>query len=113
MGVGDMRMKQNPDFWMSITMALKALWPTLGASFVSCVVCYARLIHDGENRKNKWIEGILCGLLAFSVSHGLSYIGLPDNADVFAGGVIGFIGVEKIREMVLRVVSKKTGGNCD
>ena len=108
-----MRMKQDPDLWMSITLAIKALWPTIGASAISCAVCYARIIHDGERRKNKWIEGVLCGLLSFTASHGLAYIGMPDNSDVFVGGVIGFIGVEKLREIALRVISKKTGDKCD
>ncbi|WON77565.1 phage holin, lambda family [Serratia sp. UGAL515B_01] len=102
-------MKQNPDIWMSLTLAAKAMWPTFGAAVVSGLVCYARIIHDGEKRKNKWVEGILCGFLAFGVSHGLEYLSLPQGTDVFIGAVIGFIGVEKVREIALRAISKKTG----
>ncbi|WP_223537861.1 MULTISPECIES: phage holin, lambda family [Serratia] len=104
-----MKMKDNPDLWPGIVNALKALWPALGGSAIACAVCYARIIHDGERRKNKWVEGILCGLLAFSVSNGLVYLGMPDGSDVFAGAMIGFIGVEKLREYALRFISKKTG----
>ncbi|AGQ31618.1 TPA: phage holin, lambda family [Serratia odorifera] len=104
-----MKMKDNPDLWPGIWAALKAIWPAVGGSLIAGAVCYARLIHDGVHRKNKWIECVLCGLLAFCVYKGAAILNLPEGSDVFIGGAIGFIGVEKVREYALRFMNKKTG----
>ncbi|MEE1920326.1 phage holin family protein [Pseudomonas asiatica] len=40
----------------------------------------------------------------------LEYFALPSNLSVFAGCLVGFIGVEKLREYSDRFMSKKVEG---
>lgn len=104
-----MKLKENPDSWAIIGATLKAIGPQIAGSAISCAVFYARIICYGDKRKNKWVEGLLCGLLSFSLSNGLSIIGLPEGSDVFVGGFIGFIGVHKLREYALHFLNKRMG----
>ncbi|MEX0445241.1 phage holin, lambda family [Xenorhabdus sp. SGI246] len=104
-----MKMKENPDLWADLLDGLKNSWPQISGSVLAIVICYGRLVYDGVDRKNKWIEGILCGALSWGISSGLELFGIPSNAAPFVGGLVGFIGVEKIREFAIRTINKRLG----
>ncbi|MDD1979637.1 MULTISPECIES: phage holin, lambda family [Pseudomonas] len=53
------------------------------------------------------LEGILCGLIGTSLMPVLEYFSLPTNLAVFAGCMVGFIGVEKLRDYSDRFMSRK------
>lgn len=108
-------MKDNPEIWGDV---LVSLWPKIAAAAAAVLIRYGMLIYDGEKRKNKWVEGIVCGVFAGCIAGTVSLIpGLPDEAvQILApsiGGLIGFVGVEKIRESAMSVLDKKTGGNSE
>ncbi|OWO84000.1 phage holin, lambda family [Photorhabdus luminescens] len=104
-------MKNNPDLWTEILQGLKDAWPQISGSIAAIIVCYGRLIYDGVDRKNKWIEGILCGALSLCISSALDIIGVPASAAPFAGGLVGFIGVEKLREIAINTFNRRVGGD--
>lgn len=89
-------------------------WPKIAAAAVAVLIRYGMLIYDGEKRKNKWVEGIVCGVFAGCSAGTVALIpGLPPEAvqilAPFVGGLIGFVGVEKIRESAMRMLDRKTG----
>ncbi|MBE8597407.1 phage holin family protein [Xenorhabdus sp. BG5] len=46
----------------------------MSGAILAAGICYGRLIYGGVERKNKWIEGVLCGALSWGISSGLSPI---------------------------------------
>ncbi|KHS77009.1 hypothetical protein QT13_01850 [Pectobacterium brasiliense] len=102
--------ERDVGFWAEVLNGLKNSWPQLSSALIAAAICYGRLIYDGVERKNKWIEGVLCGALSWAMSSGLEIFSIPLTASAFVGGLIGFIGVEKIREIAIRAISRRVGG---
>ncbi len=44
-------------------------------------------------------EGRLCGALSLCVTSALDVVGLPVSISPFVGGIVGFVGVDKLREI--------------
>ncbi len=99
------------DLWADVLKGLQHAWPQISGATLAATVCYGRLIYDGVDRKNKWIEGVLCGALSLAISSSLDVVGLPISLSPFVGGLVGFIGVEKLREIAMRVISRRVGGD--
>ncbi|MDE9427805.1 phage holin, lambda family [Xenorhabdus bovienii] len=104
-----MKMKENPDVWVELLNGLQNSWPQISGSLLAIVICYGRLIYDGVERKNRWVEALLCGALSWSASSGLEMFGIPGSFAPAIGGAIGFMGVEKIRGIAIRAINKRLG----
>lgn len=103
--------ERDPGFWADVLNSLKAHWPQISGAIFAVAICYGRLIYDGAERKDHWIEPVLCGLLAWSASFGLELVGMPMSVAPFLGGVVGFLGVKKIRNIAISAISKRVGSN--
>ncbi|MCP9269368.1 phage holin, lambda family [Xenorhabdus sp. XENO-1] len=106
-------MKEQPDLWVEIVNGLKQSWPQISGSVLVAAICYGRLIYDGVERRNRWVEPLLCGALSWGISSGLELFGVPGTVSPALGGAVGFIGVEKLREFAFRAISKRLGGKSD
>lgn len=104
---------KNPEFWAEILTGFKNAWPQLLGALFAGLIAYGRLIYDGATRKNKWLEGVLCGALSLCITSALDVVGLPVSVSPFVGGVVGFIGVDKLREIAISALRKKAGVNDD
>ncbi|KLT36537.1 endonuclease [Salmonella enterica subsp. enterica serovar Typhimurium] len=84
-------MKMNdktPEFWAAVLTGLKNAWPQILGALMAGLIAYGRLIYDGATRKNKWLEGVLCGALSLCVTSALDVVlRFP-----FPFGGIGFVG---------------------
>lgn len=98
--------EKSPDFWA----ALAAWWTANQASahgvFLAAVIAMVRVIYGGGRLRQMILEGALCGLATLALIPALEYLGLPESMASFAGGMVGFLGVEKIREL-----AERFGGN--
>ncbi|WGO84678.1 phage holin, lambda family [Arsenophonus apicola] len=92
-----------------IFYTIKNAWPQLSGVALAIFIRYACFIYDGDARKNKWAECLLCGALSWAVISGAEFIGIPNGASGMIGGAIGFLGVEKIRDIAHRIISKRLG----
>ncbi|EBQ6113578.1 phage holin, lambda family, partial [Salmonella enterica subsp. enterica serovar Enteritidis] len=54
-------------------------------------------------------ECLLCGALSWAIISGSEFIGIPNGASGMIGGAVGFLGVEKIREIAHRMINKRLG----
>ncbi|MBE8597892.1 phage holin, lambda family [Xenorhabdus sp. BG5] len=106
-------MKENPDLWADLLNGLKNSWPQISGSVLAIAICYGRLIYDGVERKNRWVEALLCGALSWSVSSGLEMFGIPINFAPAIGGAVGFIGVEKSASLLFAPLTNGWGINSD
>ncbi|EBS1324050.1 phage holin, lambda family [Salmonella enterica subsp. enterica serovar Muenchen] len=103
----------DSEFWAAVLTGLKNAWPQLLGASMAGLIAYARLIYDGVTRKNKWLEGVLCGALSLCITSALDAFGLPVSISPFVGGVIGFVGVDKLREIAISALKKRAGINDD
>lgn len=103
--------ERDPGFWADVLNGLKNAWPQILGSMMAGLICYGRLIYDGVERKNRWIEGVLCGALSLCISSALDVFGLPVSMSPFIGGMVGFIGVEKLRTIAISAISKRVGAS--
>ena len=104
---------KNPEFWAAALTGLKNAWPQILGASMAGLIAYGRLIYDGASRKNKWLEGVLCGALSLCITSALDVVGLPVSISPFVGGVIGFVGVDKLREIAISALRKRAGVNDD
>lgn len=101
--------EKNPDFWAAVLAWLHAVAPQLSAFALSVSVAALRVIYGGGTRRQMILEAALCGLATLMMVPLLEYLGLPQSMATFVGGLVGFIGVEKIRDIATRFGEKRAG----
>lgn len=88
---------------------LQINWPLLYGVFMAFIIAYGRLTYDGVGGSRKWVEAIFCGAVTLSASSGLEFFGLSTNLAPFVGGAIGWLGIDKLRQLSHAIVDKKVG----
>lgn len=64
-------------------------------------------IRDGKSWLYTLTTAPVCGLIALGIAPLLQHFGLPDNAAPAIGPVIGFIGADKVREIILGIIDRR------
>lgn len=109
-GIETMKMpEKNPDLWLSAIAWLQMNAPSLYAFGLSVTIAVLRVVYGGGTQRQMVLEGALCGLGTLTLVPLLELIGLPQSMATFVGGLVGFIGVEKIREIAVRFGERKAG----
>ncbi|OCL19887.1 phage holin, lambda family [Gilliamella sp. wkB72] len=88
---------------------LQANWPMIYASLMAFIIAFGRLTYDGVGGRRKWVEAIFCGAVTMSASTGLEFFGFSVTLAPFVGGVIGWLGIDKLRQLSHAIVDKKVG----
>ena len=102
-------MNEHTDSLAALLGWLHSVSPALAAVVLSVITAILRVIYGGGSHRQMLLEGSLCGLATLSLVPALQYIGLPDNMATFAGGCVGFLGVEKLRELADKFIERKVG----
>jgi len=102
-----MKMPDRPETWQAVLAWLQTIAPSLYAFGLSVTVAVLRVVYGGGTSRQMILEGALCGLATLSLVPLLQWLGLPSNMATFAGGMVGFVGVEKLREYADRIIGKK------
>ncbi|WP_324710420.1 phage holin, lambda family [Pseudomonas citronellolis] len=100
-------MKEDPSFWAALLAWLSLHQPQIYAGLTAGLTALVRVIYGGGGRRQMMLEGALCGLIAVSLVPVLEYLRLPSNLATFAGCMVGFMGVEKIRDYADRWLGRK------
>ena len=103
------RMNDQPDLITQLVGWIAAIAPQLYAPALSVTIAVFRVIYGGGSHRQMMLEGALCGLATLSLVPALQYLGLPENMSTFAGGAVGFLGVEKLRELADKFIERKAG----
>lgn len=61
--------------------------------------------------RQRLLDGSICGALTLSSMSLLVYAGVGENLSTFVGGMLGFVGAEKIREFLFSLIRKKIDVN--
>lgn len=89
--------EKNPDLWVSFLAWLGSVAVILYPPAMSVAMAVLRVVYGGGTRRQMILEGSLCGLCTLSCVPLLEFLGLPSGMATFAGGAIGFVGVDKLR----------------
>lgn len=101
----------TPDsaFFAAIWAWMKTHTPDVLGVFLAMVTGALRSAYTGEGWRRVLLEGALCGAICMTIDSSLDYVSaylhIP-GAPSFVGGMIGFIGVERIRALVLHRFDK-------
>lgn len=102
--------EKDPGLWAAALAWLVLHQPQLFAAGLSVVVAVLRVMYGGGTRRQMCLEGALCGLVTLSLVPLLEWMGLPQSMATFAGGAVGFLGVEKVRGYYERAAARKVEG---
>lgn len=96
-----------------VTEVLNNIPAPIAGALLSTVIAIFRVIYDKEETKpiRVLMEACICGGLTVSVSHAIKALGLDTNWVMFAGGVIGYIGSNKVRDIAIWSFRRKVLGN--
>ncbi|WP_274803430.1 phage holin, lambda family [Salmonella enterica] len=106
---------KTPEFWAAVLTGLKNAWPQILGALMAGLIAYLRRMSSRNNPARVAIvmglEGVLCGALSLCVTSALDVVGLPVSISPFVGGIIGFVGVDKLREIAISALKKRAGVN--
>lgn len=102
-----MKMDQDPSLWAAFIAWMASHHPQIYAFGLSVAIAVFRVVYGKGGWRQMVLEGALCGLATLTLVPLLAYLGLPDSMATFAGGAVGFIGVEKLREYADRLIGRK------
>lgn len=78
---------------------------------LSICTAWLRVMYSGGTRRQRALEAAMCGAISLSLMSAMDWVGVPVSASGFIGGMVGFLGVEKIRMLANAVLSKKVGND--
>lgn len=87
--------------------------PAIYGFSLSLATAWFRVMRSGGTKRQRAIEAAMCGALSLTLMSAMEWFGVPTSASGFIGGSVGFLGVEKIKEVANIVLSKKVGSNGD
>ena len=99
--------EKDPNLWAAAFAWLAAHQPQLYASGLSVLIAILRVVYGGGTRRQMILEGALCGLITLALVPLLEWMGLPQGMATFAGGAVGFVGVDKLRDYSDRFIGRK------
>ncbi|SNB84574.1 phage holin, lambda family [Pseudomonas sp. URIL14HWK12:I8] len=102
--------EKDPGLWAALITWVIAHQPQLYAAGLSVAIAVFRVMYGGGNRRQMLLEGALCGLITLALVPLLEWMGLPQGMATFAGGAVGFMGVEKLRSYSDLFLSRKAQG---
>lgn len=122
-----MKMPEKDPGWVGAIMAFySAHAPVIHGFLVAFVVAFRRVIWGGGKLREGIGEGVVCGVVGVNVGpvispllihmiHAIPWLNgaLADVAavkmEIFISCIIGMVGLQAIRELVLKIVNKKAG----
>lgn len=88
-----------------IALYLPSVYAGLCALGISALID----IRAGKPKLYTATGALICGIFALAVSALLEYLGLPANSGAFVGALVGFVGADRLRDMALAIVARRTG----
>lgn len=83
--------------------------PTLFSALSALIIAFFMGIYDKRNSAEIFAGPFVCAIFTLAISGSLEYLGLPDNTMNIVGGVIGLIGVDKLRYLVEGKLFSRSG----
>lgn len=98
--------EKDPTTWL---IAWDALPGTIKSAILATVVAFLRVMYDGKEPRmtRRLLESILCGAIALCVASLLAASGISSDYSTFAGGAIGLLGADQVRDWARRIAQRQ------
>lgn len=98
-----------PDIVEQSVKWIEVYLPSAYAAGAALTISVLNDIRAGKPRLYTLTGGLICGVFALTLSATLEYFGLPPNAGAFVGGLVGFVGADRLRDIALALVYRRAG----
>ena len=98
---------KDPALWAILAAWLHEHWPTIYGLLLALSVAWVRITYTGGTGRRRTLETLLIGLLWLGVSGILGLLGVPDTASGFVGCLMGYLGLETIRDLAVKFLERK------
>lgn len=95
---------QHLAFWEHTVVWIIVNAPSVYTALSAAGVSVLMTLKDGKGWIYTLTTAPVCGLIALGIIPLLQLFGLPDNAAPVIGPVVGFIGADKVREIILGII---------
>lgn len=102
---------RDPGLWGFVLWWIDAHQTTIYGAFLALVTAYIRVTYSGGSVRQRVLESLMCGAISLSLMSAMEWIGVPTSASGFIGGMVGFLGVDKLRSAAELFLTKKAGGD--
>lgn len=100
---------KDPTFWAEGWSFVTSLSAAAKGAIMAFFIAYLRIMYDGKETRKvaTLLETLLCGALSLSATSVIKWLNMPPDMDIAIGGAIGFIGVNTLRDEILRFIDRK------
>ena len=100
---------KDPSLWAVIWSAIGGLSATTKGAIMAFLIAYLRVMYDGKetHQVRVILEALICGSLSLCATSVIGWLQLPSDLAIAAGGAIGFMGVNTLRDYMLRWLGKQ------
>lgn len=85
----------------------------VGGIIMAGAMAILRMSYFGHRRRDIILESVLCAALAMTAYSAIDYLHIPKILTLAIGGLIGFIGVRKLRAYLSHYLDKRYGTGRD
>ncbi|MEH3828162.1 phage holin family protein [Enterobacter roggenkampii] len=95
--------------WKRIMKLIEMYAPIIYAGITALGISALSDIRAGKSAIYTATGALICGIFAVAISALLEHMDLPANSGAFVGALVGFVGADRLRTIVLGLVQNKVG----
>ena len=105
--------EKTPEFWTALLVYLQQNYNAITGFVMAFFMSMLRgfFLQQMITFRQRLLDGSICGALTLSSMSLLVYAGVGESLSTFVGGMLGFVGAEKIREFLFSLIRKKIDVN--
>ena len=101
---------RDPGLWAFVLWGIDDHQATIYGAFLALVTAYIRVTYSGGSVRQRVLESLMCGAISLSLMSAMGWIVVLACVSGFIGGLVGFVGVDKLRSAAELFLTKKAGG---
>ncbi len=100
---------KDPSVWLIISAYIHQNYNAIAGFVMAFFMSMLRgwFLQHKSTYRQRLLDGSICGALTLSCMSLLTHLGVGESLSTFTGGMIGFVGAEKIREFLFALIRKK------
>ncbi|MDD0824642.1 phage holin, lambda family [Mannheimia sp. AT1] len=100
---------KDPSVWVVALAYIQQNYNAIAGFVMAFFMSMLRawFLQQKSTYRQRLLDGSICGALTLSCMSLLTHFGVGESLSTFSGGMIGFVGAEKIREFLFALIRKK------
>ncbi|EEQ2458692.1 phage holin, lambda family [Escherichia marmotae] len=99
---------KSPGFWMSLLAWFRAE-PDVSVAAATGLMALLRSCQQGKSLRAMLLDSCICAFLAFYLRDALGLCGVDQDWAMILGVVLGYLGTEFIRTLLIRWAERRAG----